>query len=74
MQDTLAKLMIYHPASPVSPNVTFSIGITEYIPNDDASSLYRRADMALYEAKHQGRNCFVVAADQDTNDEQPTAI
>lgn len=74
MQETLAKLMIYHPASPVSPNVTFSIGITEYIPNDDASSLYRRADMALYEAKHQGRNCFVVAADQDTNDEQPTAI
>ena len=74
MQDALAKLMIYHPASPISPNVTFSIGITEYIPKDDANSLYRRADIALYEAKHQGRNCFVVATDPDINDNQPTAV
>lgn len=74
MQEVLAKQMIYHPASPVSPNVTISIGITEYTPKDDASSLYRRADMALYEAKHQGRNCFVVATDSKDNDEQPTAV
>lgn len=74
MQESLARQMIYHPASPVSPNVTISIGITEYTPKDDASSLYRRADMALYEAKHQGRNCFVVGTDSKDNANQPTAV
>lgn len=66
MQEALAKQMIYHPASPISPNVTISIGITEFLSEDDAESLYQRTDEALYEAKHHGRNCFVVAEPSPT--------
>ena len=34
---------------------TISIGLTQGRPDDDASSLYQRADRALYAAKHRGR-------------------
>jgi len=36
--------------------VTTSIGVAERGPSDDTSSLYRRADRALYRAKSEGRN------------------
>ena len=36
--------------------VTVSIGLAERGPDDDAGSLYRRADRALYRAKAAGRN------------------
>lgn len=36
--------------------VTISIGVTRYLPDDDLSSLVQRADEKLYEAKHGGRN------------------
>jgi two-component system cell cycle response regulator len=36
--------------------VTTSIGVAERGPDDDTSSLYRRADRALYRAKSEGRN------------------
>lgn len=74
MQEALAKQMIYHPASPISPNVTISVGITEFTPNDDSGTLYNKADMALYEAKHQGRNCFVVATDSEESTASPDTI
>ena len=59
IQQALANQMILHPASPICPNVTVSIGITELDDEDDSISLYRKADLALYEAKDQGRNRFV---------------
>lgn len=40
-------------------NPTVSIGATASETNDDVSSIYRRADQALYKAKHVGRNCIV---------------
>lgn len=40
-------------------NPTVSIGATTSETNDDVSSIYRRADQALYKAKHAGRNCIV---------------
>jgi diguanylate cyclase (GGDEF)-like protein len=40
-------------------NPTVSIGATASETNDDVSSIYRRADQALYKAKHAGRNCIV---------------
>jgi diguanylate cyclase (GGDEF)-like protein len=36
---------------------TVSIGITELLPLDTALSFLARADAALYDAKHAGRNC-----------------
>jgi len=37
--------------------LTLSIGITEAVPHDNATSLLARADKALYQAKSDGRNC-----------------
>ncbi|WPL18232.1 putative diguanylate cyclase YdaM [Thiorhodovibrio winogradskyi] len=39
--------------------LTVSIGVTEFLPDDDSDSLFRRVDRALYAAKEQGRNCCV---------------
>lgn len=51
-------------AMPNGANVTISIGIAEGRLDDDTAwrELYRRADAALYEAKHSGRNRFCQAA------------
>ena len=38
-------------------NITCSIGLAMYLPDqDDLDKLLLRADQALYQAKHQGRN------------------
>ena len=42
--------------------VTISIGFGQYIKGEDIDALLKRADDALYEAKHSGRN-FVRATD-----------
>ncbi|KOA19741.1 response regulator PleD [Clostridium homopropionicum DSM 5847] len=36
--------------------ITVSIGLTEYINDDDSKAVIKRADMLLYEAKKNGRN------------------
>ena len=44
----------------VLPNwqpLTISIGITEAVPSDDATTVLARADKALYQAKTAGRSC-----------------
>lgn len=42
--------------------VYFSAGITEVFPDDETfDDLYRRADKALYKAKHKGRNLVEIA-------------
>lgn len=38
---------------------TFSAGVVQYQQNESAPNFARRADEALYKAKHQGRNCVV---------------
>lgn len=42
-----------------APKVTFSCGIVELSAGDTPASLVERADAALYEAKHLGRNRIV---------------
>jgi len=42
------------------PKVTASFGITEYRENDDAESLLRRVDNALYTAKRTGRDKYII--------------
>ncbi|MBB6671131.1 GGDEF domain-containing protein [Cohnella nanjingensis] len=46
-----------------APKVTVSCGVSEWTSGDDrvsVESLFYRADMALYEAKHRGRNCVAI--------------
>lgn len=40
-------------------HVTVSIGVATCARTDDRKSLFRRADLAMYAAKSQGRNCVV---------------
>ncbi|KQM27847.1 MULTISPECIES: sensor domain-containing diguanylate cyclase [unclassified Sphingomonas] len=44
------------------PQVTVSIGVAERLPGETRESLLRRADQALYVAKHAGRNTLRLAA------------
>ena len=49
--------------------LTISIGITEAIPSDDATTVLARADKALYQAKTAGRSCSrVLLAEQAVDD------
>jgi diguanylate cyclase (GGDEF)-like protein len=43
-----------------SLKVTMSIGLTKYVEGDTPESLISRADKALYESKHNGKNQFNV--------------
>jgi len=54
----IADLAIPHPASPIAPVVTVSLGVSTVVPpsTTEASHFIARADQALYAAKRQGRN------------------
>jgi diguanylate cyclase (GGDEF)-like protein len=59
----IKKLKINHKASPVSKNVTISIGVATIKPDKrkNASLFINEADKALYGAKHSGRNCIKIS-------------
>ena len=40
-------------------NITISVGVAMISPEDEITSLVKRADKALYQAKQQGRNRVV---------------
>jgi diguanylate cyclase (GGDEF)-like protein len=58
MRAACEERAIAHPASPVGPVVTISLGVASCIPSDDVSPtfLVSEADAALYRAKLEGRN------------------
>lgn len=41
--------------------VSFSAGLAGYVPGDNVHDIAKRADEALYRAKHAGRNCVMAA-------------
>ena len=56
---SLSKLNI--PALPASHVITFSMGVSQVLgERDDLGALLKRADDAVYQAKHAGRNCWVI--------------
>ena len=55
--DRIGEAVRKFSATPSAPPLTVSIGLTEAIPGDYCTSLLARADKALYQAKHAGRNC-----------------
>lgn len=63
IRKNIINLDIPHESSPISKNVTLSLGITTMVPNNQhtISEFINDADKALYEAKSLGRNrtCFV---------------
>jgi diguanylate cyclase (GGDEF)-like protein len=52
---------------PTVGTVTASLGVAQWNGREAASSWLHRADLALYEAKHLGRDRLVVAEDIDTD-------
>ncbi|EFO29746.1 diguanylate cyclase [Roseibium sp. TrichSKD4] len=50
--------------------ITISIGISTYQSGDTAESLISRADQALYQAKHDGRDCVRTEDDLAQSSEQ----
>jgi len=62
MQHQLHLASLTHATSPLSENITVSMGIASVVPdeNSTALSLFKSADKALYKAKAKGRNQIVV--------------
>ena len=63
ISDGIHQLNLVHRASTVSEQVTLSCGIACIIPDQQDSPLYllQKADKALYQAKHLGKNRYVMA-------------
>jgi diguanylate cyclase (GGDEF)-like protein/PAS domain S-box-containing protein len=49
---------------------TVSIGISELYDGDSLSTIFKRADQALYVAKHNGKNQVMVGRKQELTDQQ----
>ena len=60
MREALAR-RIFQPKEGQRVVVTISLGTAELLTEDDARSLVRRADQALYQAKARGKNQTVCA-------------
>jgi diguanylate cyclase (GGDEF)-like protein len=55
--------------------VTISLGVAVFPEHGvSADDIIRAADQALYEAKHSGRNCVVVAQDRDAINDRSYAV
>jgi len=64
IQQTIRTLGIVHQKSQVSNIITLSMGMTSIIPDSKTSpaQLIAQADKALYIAKQQGRNRYIVSS------------
>jgi len=60
--DAISNLNIPHERSKIAPHVTMSIGayVLRCGQHSDLSAVYEHADKALYKAKREGRNRFII--------------
>jgi len=58
IREAISKLAFNYKEKPL--HITVSIGVAEFKKDDTPETLFERADAALYEAKHAGRNCLKV--------------
>ena len=68
---------ILHAGSKVSDNATASFGVATLVPDglDAATTIYKRADDALYSAKENGRNRVVSETEMERlNEEEQAAL
>jgi diguanylate cyclase (GGDEF)-like protein len=56
----ITKAIAAHPVF-IQHGVSSSVGATSFVSNDNAKSLFERADSALYRAKQAGKNMFMAA-------------
>jgi len=63
IQELIKALAIPHQKSPIQAAVTASLGLATLVPQRTMApeTLVNLADRSLYEAKQQGRNCYVAA-------------
>ncbi len=61
IQQSMIKAHYPHQYSEIADHVTLSQGVISLTPNgtESIANIYNLADEALYQAKHQGRNCFI---------------
>jgi two-component system, cell cycle response regulator len=74
--DGLRVLMtqLSFPSSKGAVSLTCSFGVTEHHAGDAIDSMLKRADVALYEAKTNGRNRVIVSEDQSDGYERPGGV
>lgn len=72
MQFLVKEMKVRHEGSKVSSRITFSMGICCLVPDENSTieCLVAAADKALYQAKNDGRNRYVVCQD-DVNPDAP---
>jgi diguanylate cyclase (GGDEF)-like protein len=65
MRRAVEHLALPHPASPVGPSVTVSVGVSSKRPQrgDTPATLIHETDVALYRAKSAGRNRVAAAVE-----------
>ncbi len=61
---SLRRMLTECDLSEIDDPITLSFGIAELLPGEKLQSLRKRADEALYRAKHEGRDRIIVAGSQ----------
>lgn len=61
MCEKLRKIVEEQIFEEMKNSVTISIGIAEFILNENMDKFIERADKAMYFSKEQGRNCTNIA-------------
>jgi diguanylate cyclase (GGDEF)-like protein len=63
--DRIREAFAAFPIEPLPNTVTASFGVAEMAPGEQGNDLLRRADTALYDAKHSGRNRVAIQSPGD---------